>query len=57
VLPGARNFDETKGLSASLVKRFAPIVRSDERKKAFRLDGFHAASKMATTRRFVGCLV
>src|SRR5580700_8629931 len=54
VLPGAKNFGESKGLSPSLVKRPDPIVRSDSRKRALRLDGPDAAPKMATTRRVVG---
>jgi hypothetical protein len=54
VLPGVKNFGESKGLSPSLVKRPDPIVRSDSRKRVLRLDGPDAAPKMATTRRVVG---
>jgi hypothetical protein len=53
VLPGAKNFGESKGLSLDLVKHPDPIVRSDSRKRALRLDGSYAVPKMAATRRVV----
>jgi len=46
-LPGAKIFAETKGLSLVPVKRSNPVVRSDSRKRALRLDGLYAGPKMA----------